>query len=262
MAESDPPIPPRAGLPDPRTVVGEAVLQPRPRTVFTAAGATATASPTVDRVLRTNQMDPYDEAVGEGEIHAFGAAAPTGDEFRGPARRAAKIAIAAAATERFEDFADLIDGLPAHEAMVEREPKIGDGAESGRVEEERRNVGVRAFLYAASREDDNDYHLIVGRDPNRTPVSMTMELSGWPPASSPAFERLRSARTAYRGFFGDDLPGTSYDFYDPPIELEVEGSLFFDISHATGSRPGPQDLRPDMPVVWEVHPITEIVLEP
>jgi hypothetical protein len=123
-------------------------------------------------------------------------------------------------------------------------------------------VRVRAFLFAASREDDNDYHLIIGRDPSAPPMYMTMEISGLPPVHSPHHGQLHTARDAYKTFFGSMLPGRSYDFYDPPIPLDVEGSLFFDISHATGSKPGPQDLRPDMPVVWEVHPISMIVLEP
>ena len=42
----------------------------------------------------------------------------------------------------------------------------------------------------------------------------------------------------------------------------VEGSLFFDMSHATGTPPGPSSLRPNMPTIWEVHPITRIVFEP
>jgi hypothetical protein len=44
--------------------------------------------------------------------------------------------------------------------------------------------------------------------------------------------------------------------------FEIEGSLFFDITHATGGHPGPQDLRPHIPTIWEVHPVTNIVFEP
>jgi hypothetical protein len=91
---------------------------------------------------------------------------------------------------------------------------------------------------------------------------MTMEISGLPPRRSADFTRLKSARGAYKAFFGDDLPGASYDFYDPPIPVEIQGSLFFDMSHATGPRPGPQSLRQDMPTIWEIHPISEIVFEP
>jgi hypothetical protein len=91
---------------------------------------------------------------------------------------------------------------------------------------------------------------------------MTAEISGLPPGDSDSFDRLDAARSTYFEYFGDGLPGTSYDYYDPPIEIEIEGSLFWDVSHGTGGRPGPQKLRPKMPVVWEIHPVTRIVFEP
>ncbi len=128
--------------------------------------------------------------------------------------------------------------------------------------EERRNARLSAFLYAASREDDNDYHLILGRDPSLPPRYLTVEISGLPHSRSRHFGKLKAAREAYFRFFGNGLPGPTYDFYDPPIPVEVAGSLFFDMSHATGGRPGPQKLRPNMPVVWEIHPVTRIVFEP
>ena len=190
-------------------------------------------------------------------------AVPPGDNFRGTARKAAKLSIANAPPETFTDLSTLIASLPSHKAMVNHVPPIRTTANSNRVAEEKRNVKVQAFLYAASREDDNDFHLILGRVPVSTPaVYLTMELSGLPPPSSPAFARLKAARDAFKSFFRGDLPGTSYDFYTPPIPVAIEGSLFFDMSHATGSRPGPASLRPKMPVVWEIHPITRIVFEP
>jgi len=70
-------------------------------------------------------------------------------------------------------------------------------------------------------------------------------------------------RDDYKAFSeGDHLPGTSYDFYDPPVPVEVTGSLFFDMSHATGNGPGPQSLRHDIPTIWEIHPIPHILFEP
>ena len=115
--------------------------------------------------------------------------------------------------------------------MVRHRPRITTAPDSGRVAEENRNVRLRAFLYAASREADNDFHLIVGGDPNSEPhVYMTNEISGLPPEGSDSFTSLKSARDAYKTFFGDHLPGASYDFYDPPIPIEIEGSLFFDMS--------------------------------
>ena len=121
---------------------------------------------------------------------------------------------------------------------------------------------MRAFLYAASREKDNDYHLILGRDPSLAPHKfMTVEISGLPPASSASFHALKAARDAYKAQFGHQLPGPTYDFYDPPMPVEVTGSLFFDMSHAQGgSTPGPSSAKPGQ--IWEIHPITKIVFEP
>src|SRR5439155_26570028 len=114
---------------------------------------------------------------------------------------------------------------------------------------------------AASREADNDFHLIIGRAPAKSPeMYMTMEVSGLPPKTSPALGSLTAARDAFTSFFGGDLPGFSYDFYDPPIPVTIAGSLFFDINHSTGQRPGPASLKSRMPTIWEVHPLTSMVL--
>lgn len=218
------------------------------------------------RIIVTNEMDPYDDSVSPAKLVATSAsalAAPGGDNFTGTARKAAKTSIADATTENFADLQDLIATLPAIKTMKNRQPPISKEPTSRRVTEEKRNVRLRVWLYAASREDDNDFHLILGRAPAATPkVYMTMELSGLPPSSNASFNKLRAARNAYKNFFGNNLPGMSYQHYDPPIPVEIEGSLFFDVNHATGSRPGPQKLRQNMPTVWEVHPISKIKFEP
>jgi hypothetical protein len=94
---------------------------------------------------------------------------------------------------------------------------------------------------------------------------MTMELSGLPPSTTPSFQKLDTARTAFKDFFNRNLsgkvPGLQYDYYDPPISVTIEGSLFFDMTHATGTRPGPKSLKSRMPVIWEVHPITTMVFQ-
>lgn len=254
--------PSRPGLPNPKSVVAEIP--------FTSATAGLEATPKTYRIIRTNEVDQYEKkpsksAVEESMMLEAKRKAP-GDQFGGTSRRAAKLSIAAAEIEEFDDVADLIATLPSHQEMKKK--KIAKDAKSNRVEEEKRNVRVHAFLYAASREDDNDYHLIVGRDPEAEgdPVYITMELSGLPAANAKSRRALQEARTAFKDFFaeffGGELPGTSYDFYDPPIPMDVEGSLFWDASHATGSRPGPQSLRDDIPTVWEVHPISWMELFP
>jgi hypothetical protein len=89
---------------------------------------------------------------------------------------------------------------------------------------------------------------------------MTVEISGLPPQNSPSFAPLKAARDAYKAYFGAaHLPGSGYDFYNPPRPVTITGSLFFDLTHATGGHPGPQSLRPHMPVIWEIHPISSIV---
>lgn len=217
------------------------------------------------KILHSQEADRYDKgALGLGLATAALAPAPSGDNFAGTDRKAAKLSIATAPMEIFQDVQDVIGSLVPESKMTAHKPPIKTTATSGRVKEENRNVHVGAFIYAASHESDNDFHLIVGRDPNALPeVYMTMELSGLPPASSASFMPLQTARDAFKAFFdqqaGGNLPGPSYDFYDPPIAVTVEGSLFFDMTHASGSRPGPASLKSRMPVIWEVHPITKIM---
>ncbi len=230
------------------------------------------------RILKTTEVDTYETsrtAVALGKVlkgkrapapaaiaAAVKTAPPAGEDFAGTARKAAKLSIAAAPTENFNDLSKLIASLPAVDAMVKL--NIPTTANSNRVAQEKRNIHVSGFLFAASREADNDFHLIVGRDPKAgQEMYMTMELSGLPPANSPAFGPLSAARTAYKQFFGPkNLPGAGYNFYQPPIPVQIDGSLFFDATHSTGQAPGPPSLKSRMPTIFEVHPITKIKLGP
>lgn len=248
----------RAGMPAERSVVDQ--ITHTPQRAALAEARVGTAGRTY-RILRTNEFDAKDRPT---PIPLFGARfAPFGDDFAGEARKAAKLALAGAPVEDLANVGALVDTLPSQTTMVGHRPSITTDAESGRVAEENRNVRLRAFLYAASREADNDFHLIIGDDPNSEPhVYMTIEISGLPPEGSDSFATIKSAREAYKSFFGENLPNASYDFYDPPIPVEIEGSLFFDMSHASGRSPGPPSLHPDMPTIWEIHPVSKIVFEP
>jgi hypothetical protein len=256
VAVSDLPL--RAGMPAKDSVI--TIITPQP------TGAAADSGVQY-RILRTNEVDEYEET--ETTMEGLAAATkklPSGDSFKGTARKAAKLSIATAPTEKFSDLKDLIASLAPENDMKKHKPPITTAATSNRVKEEKRNIRVPVFIYAASREDDNDFHLILGRDPSKSPeMYMTMELSGLPPAGSASFKKLKAVRDAFKKFFADNfegnLPGTSYDFYDPPISVEVEGSLFFDMSHASGSRPGPKSLKSRMPVIWEVHPLSKMTFE-
>ncbi len=263
---------------DPTTPSGARVGLPAAKYVLTTLNlapgtAAARGGPTVGvhgsyRILRTDEVDAKDDPLLEAErskVATTGVPAATrspGENFEGTARMAAKLSISDAPIETFDDIKALIESLPSKSKMVGHIPHITTGADSERVAEEERNVRVTAFLYAASRENDNDFHLIVGRDVAAdTPMYMTMEVSGLPPPNDPSFVRLKGVRDTFAAFFGENLPGASYDFYDPPIPIKVEGSLFFDMSHANGRSPGPPSLHDDMPVIWEVHPISDITLE-
>ena len=186
---------------------------------------------------------------------------PAGENFAGTDRAAAKLSIGSGHMEQFADVRALIATLPTEAAMIHHVPPISTASTSGRVTEEQRNVHVVGFLYAASREADNDFHLIVGRAPTSSPETyMTMEVSGLPPATSAAFRALSAARHSFETFFGAHLPQLAYDYYNPPIPVTIEGSLFFDMTHATGQAPGPPSLKSRMPTIWEVHPVTSITL--
>ena len=78
------------------------------------------------------------------------------------------------------------------------------------------------------------------------PQYVTMEVSGLPPASAGTFARLKSARDAFQKLLRRQ-DARDIRFYDPPIPIRVEGSLFFDISRAHGQSPEPPRLHPHMP---------------
>lgn len=250
-----PQLPVRPGLPAKDSIIR--IIEP--------TKGLAAAGPTF-RIIRTNEVDEYEDVKLTVAALAAAKKKAKGDNFGGTARKAAKLSFANADTEEFSDLRDLIESLVPDSKMKNRSPKIQTTATSNRVKEEKRNISVSVFLYAASSEDDNDFHLILGRDPEVLPeLYMTMELSGLPPSNSSSFNKLKAVRDVFKKFFKDNLdgnlPGTSYDFYDPPIPVQVEGSLFWDASHATGSRPGPKSLKSRMPVVWEVHPIRSMDFE-
>lgn len=252
----------RAGMPS-----LDSILTVKPLGAGAAPAAAALGEAPKYLILVTNQLDAYEKAptraAGLSVFIAAKSVAAVGDNFEGTARKAAKLSIADAKIEEFDDVKDLIESLTPDKKMKNHVPKIKTDAKSNRVAAEKRNIRVRAFLYAQSREKDNDFHLIIGRDPAASQeMYMTMELSGLPPANSASFKKLKAARNAYKKFFKNDLPGFGYEFPRPPIPVIIEGSLFFDMNHASGSKPGPKDLRSRMPTVWEVHPITKMIFEP
>lgn len=181
--------------------------------------------------------------------------------FVGAYRREAKLSIATAPLEHFKDLAELLASLPSDAKMRTRVPPIS--SDSLRIREEERNVRFRGFIYAASREDSNDYRLIIGPPVATKPETyVTAVISALPPAGNPTQATLRSTCTAFSEFFQGALPGSSYDFYDPPILVEIEGSLLANQSGLAGRGRGPSTLRSAMNQIWDIRPITKITFDP
>jgi hypothetical protein len=101
-------------------------------------------------------------------------------------------------------------------------------------------------------------HQLTTSEKGQVTTAVTSIVGPTPHESAASYARLKSARDMFEGFFGRHLPGTSYVFYHPPIPVEVEGSLFFNASHATGPGPGPRSLAGNMPTRWEIAPVTSI----
>ena len=139
---------------------------------------------------------------------------------------------------------------------------ISSAADSGRLAQEQVLVTVTGFLYAASRERDNDFHCIVGSDRSVPTRLMNVEVSGLPPSRSPFRATLKTARGEFKAFFTSNqnaLPTNGYDKYDPPIPVLIVGSLFFDVDHQPGEV-GPVGMKPK--TSWEIHPVSDIQFEP
>jgi hypothetical protein len=214
----------------------------------------------------------------KGNVYRLGPAAPVEYErdqvraaltadpnaFHGTSRRIAKTSFVSGTPTLYATVHELRAPLPSDHAMGQLGIPWGQGSEdSGRVDQEKQVVTVNGYLYAFSKESDNDYHCMVGDapdDPERK--FMNMEVSGLP-ASGPARAVLADVRSKFKGQFGLDNVGATdgYIPVDPPMPVRITGSLFYDMDHSpprpfvshNGFHPGS---------AWEVHPITAIEFEP
>ena len=190
------------------------------------------------------------------------------NSFTGKSRRVAKVTIADAAIEDFGSVSELFTGankLMPDDQMAELDIPSGRGSEgSDRVAAEKRTLRVRGFLYHYSKQDDNDYHLIIG-DPPGTPGMrfMNVEVSGLPTdEDEPTPVILNTLKTVRDGFKSQFhlTNAKKRKVVDPPIEVIVTGSAFWDAEHPPPRTVGPKDFKPKS--AWEIHPITNIVFEP
>jgi hypothetical protein len=202
-----------------------------------------------------DELDPFVPAVNE--LGGAGNQNKIQALYAGTARKKAKTSVSSASLETFQSLGSFLNSLPDDNDMINKNPKIPKTASSGRVSEEERNVTFPAWVYAIKWEDDHDWHIIVGSDPNgSSPRYFNIEISGLPPQSSPDHQLLLDAREDLNTLLDGDLPGGSGYWEYEPFPVTVSGSLFYDVSHAPGVV-GPGVLKPT--TAWEVHPVTDIV---
>jgi hypothetical protein len=180
------------------------------------------------------------------------------ESFDGSDRKAAKLSIAPGRATSYNTLADFIQSLPADADMGNL--NIPTGPTSNRVPKEKHNVHIlKAYIYTYTRETDEDYHVILGTtDHKNTAVFFNMEISGLPPSNSTAYTKLKATRDAFTCFF--KIHGCVYGYvpvFNPPVEAEVTGSIFFDALHYTHHNTiGPSGYHPTS--YWEIHPATEL----
>jgi hypothetical protein len=176
--------------------------------------------------------------------------------FKGTDRKLPKTTIVAdAPVEEFATVADLAATLVPDADM--KETSGITRSTPTRVAAEKRTVRVAGFVYAFKKEDDNDYHVILGDAPGAAPTFLNVGVSGLPVGGAPENrDRLTAARAAFKGAFhiGPTGPG-SYQKPHEPVPVRVTGSLFWDVDHEPGVV-GPQGMRPR--TSWEVHPVSEV----
>ena len=176
--------------------------------------------------------------------------------FKGKARAQAKTTLAHAKLEKFTLLPTLLDSLPSDNDMLSYQPRID--RDTPRVKEETRNVSTCAFVYGTKREDDNDYHVIIGDGNGRF---MNVEISGLPQDGTKKNRKaLAAPRDTFEAFIeaGGRTTG-NYTGWGDPVPIYIEGSLFYDTEHKPGVV-GPAWARPKS--AWEIHPISKILFEP
>ena len=189
-----------------------------------------------------------------------------GEHFAGVARRDAKTSSVSGASVAFNSPGEALDFILQGEDLEDERPQDARASlaqRSPRAPEEMRNVTVTGFLYATKKEADNDFHLLIGDNPNGGDGRfMTAEVSGLPVSTNAQTPQFLHVRDEYKEFFrdtGQQLPGSSYRIFPDPVPVTITGSIFFDVDHEIGqvhsrnAAPG---------TVWEIHPVTDIVFGP
>jgi hypothetical protein len=179
------------------------------------------------------------------------------DDFTGSERKVAKTTIAVTKnTENFSDLESFLSSLPDDKSMNSRNPPISPLPFFLRVTEENRNVKISTvYIFAVTRQDDNDFLLLLGSNPDyMTARFFDAEVSGLPEASKDSYSTLSDVRNKVKAQFGN-VCGKPVLFMQNPIKASVEGSLLFDAQ----SKPGKNDPKKmKSKTSWEIHPVTNI----
>ncbi len=252
--------------------------QPAPVSWPVTASAQARAAPSSAAVrtfkfkgktyqaVQTNERGESEEhELRESSLTGAPARRSDGEHFNGSARKSAKTSFASGGADSFSSPGALLDSLLNGSAPQDNDRVMRSklNANAPRASEEQRNATVTAFLYATKKESDNDFHLLIGDNPNGGDGRfMTAEVSGLPNPDNRLTPQFQQVRDAYRAFFtasGLSLPGERYVRFPQPIPITLTGSVFFDVDHTIGEvRSG--NIIPE--TVWEIHPISDIVFDP
>ncbi|HET6990502.1 MAG TPA: hypothetical protein VFJ43_04220, partial [Bacteroidia bacterium] len=178
----------------------------------------------------------------------------------GEIRADVKTSYVNAIPDTFESIKKLRNWLPDDEYMHKyTEAKHNN---SSRTKEESHNVYLyNLFIFGVKREDDNDFHVILGSSKSleKEQAFFSAEISGLPDTSSAFYKKLRGVRSTFMQHFGEDTK-KEYVFVasakNPPIPIDyICGSLFFDNHHYNGHS-SVQGYK--VCSAWEIHPVTAI----
>ena len=174
--------------------------------------------------------------------------------FAGSARATAKKSFAIATYVTYPTIASVRASMQTDTYMR----SIGITTSSPRKTQEQRNVSITsAYLYAISRESDNDLHMIIGDGTASPTTLLNCECGGLPSTTSTSYAAMKAVRDYLKSYFGTDFCGTSgYTHFAHPVHITIlKGSLFYDIDHGAGTV-GPTGYRAN--TSWEMHPISSI----
>ncbi len=212
---------------------------------------------------KTAVVTPHMPAVSEKAVAGAGgsfypgATSCSGDEYAGTDRAQAKTHLVQGASHVFATLDDLFgSGLLVDDTtMRSHVPAISESATSPRVAEEKKNVRItKVYICGIYRENDNDFHMIIGNGMTGSARKLlNVEVSGLP-ASGTALDAVRQQ---IKEKFGDITCGSgAYKPLGQLIPITIEGSIFFDIDHPSG-KVGFPNYKPT--TSWEIHPIKKIV---